>query len=94
MLIVVASLKILPDKTEEWQQLFARRRDQVLRDEEYTLRYELYQSTDDACDYITMEAFRGAQDHDRHLKASIGHEAMMACFAEAPVIRTYVPVGG
>jgi len=92
MLVVVGSMKILPDKIEAWEAVFASRRAQVLRDETYTLQYDLYRSTEDPCAYIAIEAFAGEDDHDRHLRASIGHEAMIACFAERPVVRKYKPV--
>ena len=92
MLVVIGSIKILPDKIEEWEAVFANRRAQVLRDEDYTLRYDLYRSAEDPCAYIAIEAFAGADDHDRHLRASTGHEAMIACFAERPVVRKYEPV--
>jgi len=92
MLIVIGAMKIRPDKIAEWEAVFARRRVQVLRDEDYTLRYDLFQSAEDPCDYIAIEAFADAGGHERHLKASIGHEAMIACFAEKPTISKYQPV--
>lgn len=92
MLIVIGTLKIHPDKIAEWEAVFGRRRAQVLRDEDYTLRYDLFRSAEDPCDYIVIEAFTDEGGHERHLKASIGHEAMIACFAAKPVVRKYQPV--
>lgn len=92
MFRIIGTMKILPDKIDEWEAIFARRREQVLRDEDFTLIYELYRSSIDPCEYVVIEGFAEEADHERHLRASIGHEAMIACFAEKPVVQKVWPV--
>jgi quinol monooxygenase YgiN len=94
MFILVGTMKIKPDMIAQWEEVITRRREQVLRDEDFTLRYDFFRSVADPCEYTVIEAFADADGHDRHLKASIGHEAMIACFAEPPQVKKIVPLPG
>lgn len=94
MFRLIGTMKILPDKIEEWEAIIARRREQVLRDEDWTLVYDFYRSATDPHEYVAIEGFADEEGHERHLRASIGHEAMIACFAEPPRLQKLWPLKG
>jgi hypothetical protein len=41
-----------------------------------------------------IEGFADESGHERHLKQSIGHEAMIECFAAPPSLQKLWPVKG
>ena len=94
MFRLIGTMKIKPEKIDEWEAIITCRREQVLRDEDFTLIYDFYRSAIDPCEYVVIEGFADESGHERHLKASIGHEAMIACFAEPPTLQKIWPVNG
>ncbi|WP_404479972.1 putative quinol monooxygenase [Novosphingobium sp. BL-52-GroH] len=94
MFRLIGTMKIKPDKIEQWEEIITRRRAQVLRDEDFTLVYDFYRSALDPCEYVVIEGFADESGHERHLKQSIGHEAMIECFAEPPSLQKVWPVKG
>ncbi|WP_336951571.1 antibiotic biosynthesis monooxygenase family protein [Sphingobium aromaticivastans] len=94
MFRLIGTMKIKPEKIEEWEDIIRRRREQVLRDEDFTLIYDFYRSSIDPHEYVVIEGFADESGHERHLKQSIGHEAMIACFAEPPKLQKLWPVEG
>lgn len=94
MFRLIGTMKILPEKIDEWEAILRKRRDQVLRDEDFTLIYDFYKSAINENEYVVIEGFASEADQERHLKASIGHEAMIACFAEPPKLQKMWPLAG
>ncbi len=86
MVTVVATVRLIAGKEAEFEAVFTERRARVLATEPDTLTYDLHRSQDDKSVYVVIESYPTKAAHEAHLAASVGHEKMIACFAERPTM--------
>jgi quinol monooxygenase YgiN len=86
MVTVLATVRLIEGKEAEFEAVFAERRVRVLATEPDTLTYDLFRSQEDKSLYTVIESYPSKAAHEAHMKASVGHEKMMVCFAERPTM--------
>jgi quinol monooxygenase YgiN len=84
MIAVIARINVIPGKEAEWEEIFVGRRAWVLEQEPDCLGYDMYRAETPG-EYVVIERFTSRDAFQAHLKGSVGHEKMIACFAKTPV---------
>ncbi len=92
MIREIALIPILPDKADEFEAIFIKRRARVLAQEPGTLLYDLLRSDQGPALYVVHEYFASEEAKRFHLESSTDHEPMMACFDGTPTVHRLEPV--
>ncbi len=69
---IIATLKIVPGKEKDFEQLFKELRASTLKNEPGVLMYDFYKSRTEPNTYVVMEQYKSQADLDSHGTAEHG----------------------